>query len=170
MESFSKIVAMFLAVLLLFFWPLYYISQKQEMITQIYVTAKSGAFVDNVRRSGRITINTYNNLLRQLSFTGNIYDIKMEQVKNVYYPLVGEDGEIKDYQIQQESIYQDEMLKAIYEEEGDYLMGKGDYFSFVLVNKNQTFSSKLQGIILGRNLDHPAIRVSLGGIIRDEID
>lgn len=166
MEAFSKIVAIFVAVILLFFAPLIYTAQKQDLILQTYVLSVTTAFVDTVKSTGKITKNLYNNFISQLDQTGNLYTIHLERSKKVFYP-----GEANDsYFVSYESSFEPDILTEIYEESGVYHFNQGDYFSVQVYNRNQTFGQRLQGLLIGEAKKEPVIQVSLGGAVRDEIN
>lgn len=164
MEALSKIVAIFVAVILLFLAPLIYTAQKQDLILQTYVLSVTASFVDTVKNTGKITPNLYQNFIAQLDQTGNLYAIHLERSKKVFYP--GEEEET--YLVHYESTYESDMLTEIYEGSGSYHFNQGDYFSVQVYNRSQTFGERLQGMLIGRSGKAPAIQVSLGGAIRDE--
>ncbi|BCN32405.1 hypothetical protein [Anaeromicropila herbilytica] len=170
MNSFSKIVALFIAVLLLFIVPILYLSQKQDAITQSYVAEETTAFVDAIKNNGYVTDKMYTAFLKKLDDTNNIYTIKIEHSHQVINPVYDENtGDFQEKVTESyKTTYEDTILKELYEGSGIYKFDQGDYISVKIVNRNKTFSAKLQQIIYAHEMNPIQIYVTYGGTIRDE--
>lgn len=166
MDIFGKMAAIIICVLLLFFWPLLYMAQKQEMIIETYVLSKTASFVENVKSTGCITKNVYKEWLRHLDQTGCLYDIKMERMEPVFY----QEDHIEEYKEHKKSTFEDDILEAVYGEEEVYQMRQGDYFSVSIVNRTPTLAAKLMNMIYYKGSITGSVSVSLGGAVRDEVD
>lgn len=77
-DSLITIVAIFLAAILMFVFPLMSISERNDDIAQLGIQTATTEFVDNVSSIGKITTEDYNSFIQSLSATGNSYDIEME--------------------------------------------------------------------------------------------
>ncbi len=86
MNSIEKIVDLFVAVIIIFLFPLLYFGQKQDSITQTLVSNQTEAFVNDIRSNGYLTKEMYDNYLEELSKTGLIYTIAAEHRQLVYEP------------------------------------------------------------------------------------
>lgn len=77
-DTLITIVAIFLAAILMFVFPLMSISERNDDIAQMSAQTATVEFVDNVRQTGKITESNYDAYVQALSATGNSYDVEME--------------------------------------------------------------------------------------------
>ena len=77
-DSLITIIAIFLAAILMFVFPLMSISERNDDIAQLGVQTATIEFVDNVSTLGKITEDNYNSFMQSLAATGNSYDVEME--------------------------------------------------------------------------------------------
>lgn len=77
-DTLITIVAIFLAAILMFVFPLMSISERNDDIAQLGVQTTTVEFVDNVRSTGKITRDNYDTFIEKLASTGNSYDVEME--------------------------------------------------------------------------------------------
>ncbi len=170
MNALEKVVGILLAVLLLFVVPMNYLAQKQDAITQSYVTAETTKFVDAIRNNGYLTADMYNEYLRKIDSTNNLYTIKMEHVHQVINPLYDEaSGSFQDVtSTNYYNTYQEDILKELFEGSGTYHFSQGDYISVKVVNRNKTYAARLQQKIYAHEMTDIQIYVTYGGMIRDE--
>ena len=77
-ESLTTIIAIFLAAILMFVFPLMSISERNDDIAQLGVQTATVEFVDKIRTTGKITEDNYNSFIQTLAATGNSYDVDME--------------------------------------------------------------------------------------------
>ena len=73
-DSFITIIAIFLAAILMFIFPLMSISERTDDISQLSVQTATTDFVDKVRTTGKLTLDDYDKFLQ----TG------FEQIKKDY--------------------------------------------------------------------------------------
>ena len=112
-DSLITIIAIFLAAILMFVFPLMAVSERTDDISQLAVETSTTEFVDNIRNTGKLTLDNYSKYIEEITATGNSYDVEMEiQIldenpgvkttqaettkigENVYYTLY--DSQIKD--------------------------------------------------------------------------
>lgn len=149
MESFGKVISFLLVGIILFLAPAYYMSLKQDMITQNYVNKEVFDFVNITRNTGKMTKDSYMRFIKKLDVTGNKYEIQIEYYDDdIYVP-------------------EDDILKEIFEN-GTYRFQKGDYISIAVQSKNKTLAMKLQEFFFQSEIKNP-IRAVFGGVIRDEV-
>ncbi len=77
-DTLITVVAIFLAAILMFVFPLMSISERNDDISQLGIQTATVQFVDNIRSTGRITQNNYDSFVQTLAATGNSYDIELE--------------------------------------------------------------------------------------------
>jgi len=75
-----------IAVIIIFLAPLIYFGQKQDAFIQTLVSVETGALVSDIRSSGYLTRDMYDDFLDDLSRTGLLYDIKIEHRQQVQEP------------------------------------------------------------------------------------
>lgn len=86
-DSFSKIVALFLAFMLLFIYPIKNELERLDETSRIYVLTETSKFVDSVRNLGYITPLMYEEFVNRLASTNNLYEIRMEHRRKRYDPV-----------------------------------------------------------------------------------
>ena len=70
-DTLITIVAIFLAAILMFIFPLMSISDRNDDVAQLSVQTKTVEFVDNIRSTGKITQDNYDAFIQSLDATGN---------------------------------------------------------------------------------------------------
>ena len=151
-DSLITIVAIFLAAILMFIFPLMSIAERSDDISQLTVQAAVTDFVDTAKSTGRITLDEYDKLVNKIEATGNTYDVEIE-VK-VLDENVGKKSAWTQGQVIGEnnyySVYTSQIMNymASMEGEGDgvYTMKEGDIISVSVKNNNKTLSQTIRGI------------------------
>jgi len=147
-DSVITVVAIFLAAILMFVFPLMSVAERNDDIAQLSAQTITAEFVDNARAIGKITMEDYTKFVNKLSSTGNAYDIEME-VK-VLDENIGKKSAWTNKQVIGEnvyySIYTSQILEVLTDENGNgvYSMKQGDYFSVSIKNTNQTIAQLLR--------------------------
>lgn len=145
-------------------------SPQMDTLSQTYVMDKTAKFVDAIRNDGYLNEDMLWRFNKQLTATRNAYQIRITHEHRVIMPVYDEDGNFKDdTKVIYENTYEEDILKEIYEGDGEYEFCEGDQISVVVESKNKTVSQKLVGFVTGRAMDYPAIKVSYGGRIRDDL-
>lgn len=169
MESLSKIVAIFLACILMFLYPTYSYAQKEDQIVQTYVSDKTAEFVNAIRNSGTLTAEMYNSFTRTLINTGNAYEIKITHQHGMYYPIIDDVGNVTgDVELKYLNTYQDDIVEELYNGIGEYKFSEGDYISISIKSTSRTLADIMQALLLQHAAKDGTIYVSYGGRIRDE--
>ncbi len=76
-DSFVTIIAIFLAAILMFVFPLMSVSEKSDTISQLTVQTATTDFVDKVRTTGQLTLDDYDKYIQTITSTGNSFDVEM---------------------------------------------------------------------------------------------
>ena len=149
-DTLITVIAIVLAAVLMFIFPLMTMSDRTDDVSQLSVETATTEFVDDVRTTGKLTIDKYNSFVQTLAATGNSYDVEMEvQVlddnpgkkttqaestkigENVYYIM-----------------YTSQILDIIDQTKNGknvvLALKEGDFFSASVKNTNSTLSQQLK--------------------------
>lgn len=151
-DSTISIVGIIIASILMFIVPLVLIADRNDDISQLTVQTATSKFVDNVIKTGKITMDDYQNYILQMATSGNTYEIDMEIKILDENParrttnLTGKIGENTYYSIYSTQI-EDELQKD--QEEtgiGQIILKDGDVISVTAKNSSKTLSQTLKNI------------------------
>lgn len=147
-ESLTMVVAIFLAAIMMFVFPMMAMSERSDDIAELNVQAAITEFVNTSRNTGKITQDSYNKLVSDLYSTGNTYDITMEiQVldenpSKKQTAIMGQSdnkiGENIYY-----SIYTTQIIDELENKNVQY-MKQGDILTVTASNTNSTISQMLK--------------------------
>ena len=76
-DSAITIVAIFLAAILMFVFPLMTMADKTDDVSTLAIQTATTEFTNNARTTGRITQEDYDNFILTLSATGNAYEAEI---------------------------------------------------------------------------------------------
>lgn len=141
------VVAIFLAVILMFLFPMLSVSERSDDISQLAVETAVTNFVDNSRAIGKITVENYDQLISALNATGNSYDVEMEVKildENIGKKTAWTQGQVIGENVYY-SVYTSQIMDVLLKDE-DYLMKEGDIFSCTAKNTNETISQTLRSV------------------------
>jgi hypothetical protein len=171
MNAFSKIITFLLAAIILFLGPLLYMAQKQDAISQVYISNETTKFVDSIKNTGFLTRTMYMDYIQKIDQTNNLYKIEIAHSHKVVEPLYDEDTGtfLNDYDTYYTNTYQDEILGK-FDQGEDYNFSQGDYISVTVVNRSKTLATKLMELFYRAEIPDEQILVTYGGMIRDEIN
>ena len=176
-DSLSKIVAIVLAVLLMFIIPIKSEFERLDDISRIYVLNETTKFVDRVRNLGYITPRMYLEYVRNIEATDNLYEVRLEHGRKIYIPVYEEslsgNLEFKEEHIEEyDTSFTEDIIKVLLPDSpvgGDDIileLRKGDYFAVTVFNTNRTMATKMQEM-LGSNVPVEKIFVRYGGLVND---
>ncbi|MGG0821696.1 hypothetical protein ABE099_02375 [Paenibacillus turicensis] len=191
--SLSKVIAVLIAVVLLFGYPLYQQAQRQDELTELVVHGAVTEFVDAVRTKGYITPQMYNEFNRKLGATGNQYDVQMEHMHKRYNPLYADPSNPSstfdnNFDIYFNGHYTEEIMNALFPSDknsaGRYPtigtnysgikadpMSVGDFFTVKVKNINRTMATILRDFFTGGNTgSNTTLYIPYGGMIINEDD
>ena len=171
-DSLITIIAIALAAILMFIFPLMTMADRTDDITELTVKTATTEFVAQIRTTGKITPDNYNSFLQVITSTGNMYDVEIE-VK-----VLDENPGKKTVQVQRDkigentyyTIYTKKKKKKIAPDDGSdgetYNLKEGDIVSVKVKNISQTLAQQLKNFfytIVGN--DTYTISASDGGIV-----
>ena len=148
-DTLVTVIAIALAAVLMFVFPLMTMSDRTDDVAQLTVETATTEFVDDIRVTGKLTLDKYGKFVENISSTGNSYDIEMEikvldenPGKKTTIAQSTKIGENVYYSIYTSQIL-DEMSKAN-GATGTITLKEGDIFSTSVKNTNTTMSQQLK--------------------------
>ena len=144
-DSIITIVAIFLAAILMFIFPLMSLSERSDDIAQLSVQTTTAEFVDNIRATGKLTLDDYDKFLNTLTATGNSFDVDIQIQKLDENPGVKKKKKKKDKI--GENIYYSVYTSQIMDElnaNNEIKLKEGDIVSVTVKNTNKTISQLLR--------------------------
>lgn len=148
-DTLMTIIGIFLAVVLMFIFPLMEMAGKNDEIAQTVTQVAVSDFVNTVAAQGKITQFDYNELIQKLYATGNAYDIQIEaqilddNPRRATTTATSDlQGEYKYY-----SVYTNTILDAVNGEKGIYQLKKDDYIIVSVKNTNITMGTQLKNFL-----------------------
>lgn len=145
-DTLITIIAVFLAAILMFVFPLMTISDTQDDISQVAVQSLVSEFINNAATKGKITEEDYNTFISKLYATSNTYDVQLEHKIMTTNP-----NKVSTDQLG-ENLYYSVYNTTILDENngvqsGEYILKKGDYISCTVKNTNTTLASQIKNFI-----------------------
>lgn len=143
-DSLITIIAIFLAAILMFVFPLVAISEMNDSEALSMVQSYTTEFVDKIRSKGKITKDDYEAYIQRISATGNTYDIEIEvQVADVNPGKKTDNQQIGDTTYY--GVYTSQIRDAI--DGGEYILKQGDFINVYVKNTNTTISQMIKGVL-----------------------
>ena len=91
-DSAVTIIAIFLAAILMFVFPLMTMADKSDDVSQLSIQNATTDFTNKIRTTGRIAQEDYDNFSLTLASTGNAYDVEITVQKLDQNPAKKESG------------------------------------------------------------------------------
>lgn len=143
-DTLITIVAIALAAILMFVFPLMTMSDRTDDVSQLAIETTTTEFVDSIRTTGKLTMDKYSKFVENISSTGNTYDVEMEVKvldenpgKKTTQAQATKIGENVYY-----SMYTSQIMDSL--EQGTLALKEGDIFSASVKNTNTTLSQQLK--------------------------
>ncbi len=144
-DTVMTVIAIGTTAILMFIFPLMSTADRGDDIAQQAVQTATGEFVDNIRSTGKITVDKYDDFLAIISETGNTFDVLIEakildenarkKVQQASSSKVGENEYYSEFTAQ---------IEDKLENEGEYNLKEGDIISVTVKNTNKTMSQILR--------------------------
>ena len=152
-DTLITIIAIFLAAVLMFIFPLMSVTERNDDIAQSVVQTATSEFVDTVSVAGAIKPSDYEAYLEKLNSTGNTYDVEIEVQhldenpgKKSASTAINAIGENISY-----STFTTDVLETMYDNsdgsESNYPLNKGDNVIVTAKNTNKTIAQSLRSFI-----------------------
>ena len=144
-DTLITVIAIALAAVLMFVFPLMTLSDRTDDVSQLTVATETTEFVDDVRTTGKLTLDKYSKFVERIQATGNSYDVEMEiqtldenPGKKTTQASSDKIGENVYY-----STYTSQILGSL-DSNGSISLKEGDIFSVSVKNTNTTLSQQLK--------------------------
>lgn len=148
-DTLITVVAIVLAAVLMFVFPLMTMSDRTDDVSKLAVETATTEFVDDIRTTGKLTMDKYSKFVENISSTGNSYDVEME------LQVLDENPGKKTTQAESTKIgenvyytmYTSQILDTINPSSGQtktLALKEGDIFSASVKNTNTTLSQQLK--------------------------
>lgn len=134
------------AFCIIFLAPILFFAGKRDHAMQLLVNECTKEFLEQVQTQGYITEQTYEEFVRKISVTGEIYALSLEHKQTIYEPEYVNGtftGEIYEYY---DIKYTDEIVSELYQE-GEYQFDVNDYITVAVENKTKTIGMRLLNAI-----------------------
>ena len=144
-DSLITIVAIFLAAILMFIFPLSAISEMNDNEALAMVQSYTTEFVDKIRSKGKITVEDYDAYIQKLNATGNSYDVNFEvQIADSNPGKKTENQQIGDTTYY--GVYTSQVQEKLNENK-PYNLKEGDYVNISVKNTNTTISQMIKSVL-----------------------
>ena len=144
-DSLITVVAIFLAAILMFIFPLMTLAERTDDISSLSVQTSTTEFVDNIRTTGKMTLDDYEAFLGELTSTGNTFDVEMLVQQLDENPGV-KTTQAEATQIGEKlyyNIYTTQIINQL-NSAGRITLKEGDIVTVTVKNTNQTISQLLR--------------------------
>ena len=166
-DSLGTIVAIAIAAILMFVFPVMTMADRTDDVSQLTVQTETTEFVDEIRTTGKITPQRYEQFVEAINSTGNLYDIEIE------IKVLDDNPGKKSVQVQRDKLgenYYYEVFDSQVMEKIDandpYLLKEGDIVAVKVKNTSQTLSQQFKNFfytVIGN--DTYTIDADHGGIV-----
>lgn len=170
-DTLITVIAIALAAVLMFVFPLMTMSDRTDDISQLTVETATTEFVDDVRTTGKLSMDKYSQFVQNISSTGNSYEVEMQ------LQVLDENPGKKTTQAESTKIgenvyytmYTSQILETINPSSGvtkTLALKEGDMFSASVRNTNTTMSQQLKNFFYSvTGNDTYVIAAEHGGIV-----
>ena len=144
-DSLITIIAIFLAAILMFVFPLMSMSERTDDVSQLAVQTATTEYVDTIRTTGKMTLDNYDKYMETITATGNSFEVDMQ------VQVLDENPGVKTTQAEMtkigENLYYNLYTSQIEEKlqsNGKITLKEGHLVSVTVRNTNQTISQLLK--------------------------
>ena len=144
-DTLITVVAIFLAAILMFVFPLMSLAERTDDISSLAVQTATNEFVDNVRTTGKLTLEDYDKFISDITATGNSF------ATEIVIQQLDENPGIKTTQAEAtkigENLYYTIYTTQVKEQlnsKGRINLKEGDIITVTVKNTNQTIAQLLR--------------------------
>ncbi|MBR1802773.1 MAG: hypothetical protein IJ777_02225 [Clostridia bacterium] len=166
-DTLITVIAIALAAVLMFVFPLMSLAERTDDVSQLVAQTATAEFVDNVRTTGKLTLEDYNKYLQTLTSTGNSFDVELQIMQ------LDENPGVKVTQAEMtkigENLYYTEytsQIEAKLNKSGRIKLKEGDMFYVTIKNTNKTIAENLRNFFYQlTGSDSYQIAAKQGGVV-----
>lgn len=147
-DSLITIIAIFLAAILMFVFPLMAMAERTDDVSELAIQTATTEFVDQVRTTGKLSLDSYTKYKETLASTGNSFDVDIE------VQSLDENPGVKTTQAEMTKIgenlyynYYTSQIEETLSKDGKMQLKEGDRISVTARNTNTTISQTLKNFL-----------------------
>lgn len=148
-DSLITVVVIVLAAVLMFVFPLLTVSENSDSTAQLSVQNATTEFVENIRSTGKLTLDAYDKYIQTINSTGNTFDVQIE------VQVLDENPGVKTTQTDQTKIgeniyyteYTSQVLDNITGNNNRMILKEGDIVTVKALNTNTTIAQTLRNFL-----------------------
>ena len=148
-DSLITVVVIVLAAVLMFVFPLLTVSENSDSTAQLSVQNATTEFVENIRSTGKLTLDAYDKYIQTINSTGNTFDVQIE------IQVLDENPGVKTTQTDQTKIgeniyyteYTSQVLDNITGNNNRMILKEGDIVTVKALNTNTTIAQTLRNFL-----------------------
>ena len=146
-DSTMAVIAIFLAAILMFVFPLMTMADKKDEVSALTAQTATTEFVDQIRTTGQLTQEQYDNYMQTLAATGNSFDV------DITIQVSDENPSKKQVSITDNvgnTVYYEMHTKQVLDTLAEYdilTLKEGDIVSVVATNTNVTIGMQLRNFM-----------------------
>lgn len=142
-DSAITIIAIFLAAILMFVFPLMTMADKTDDVAQLSIQTATTEFTNKIRTTGRITQEDYDNFVLTLAATGNAYQTEITVQKLDQNPAKKTSGDTTTIGSNvYYTMYTTQVLNSL-----PLSLNEGDIVSLSVQNTNTTVAGQLRNFM-----------------------
>lgn len=155
-NSFITIIAIFLSAVLMFVFPIISMADKADTNIQTDIETSTVEFANQIKTTGKLTLDNYNKFIQDITSTGNIYNIEFE------FKILDENSGKKASQTVKDKVGENvyysvytTQIQEILDSQGAYCLKQGDIIYVSVKNTNYTLAQQVKNLfytISGNNL------------------
>lgn len=149
-----------LGIFAMFFITISLFLIKLDYNTQSYCNDAVEEFVDKSRATGIISFTNYQNMVNQMTATGNVFDIKLIHESKVAYPGDNLGESIDGYYVYNT---EDILTTLADSDTGTYILKNGDYLKVSFTLREPTLGSRVYSLVTTRSFK--TVYGSYGGYV-----
>ena len=143
-DSLITVVAIMLAAILMFVFPMMTIADRNDDISQLSIQTATTDFVNDIRTTGILTTDKYDKFVQTIGATGNSYEVSMEiQILDENTSKVSQAEMTKIGENTYYSLYTSQIEEKLNSNK-KIALKEGDIISVSIKNTNQTISQSLK--------------------------
>lgn len=160
-DTLITVIAIFVAAIVMFVFPVMYIAKSNETISQSNVQALTNDFVNTARTTAKITEEDYSAFIQKLDATGNKFDTEIE------IQILDENPRKTNSTTIGENLYYSVYTNDIKEQlkTKDYDLKEGDIIKVTVKNTNKTMYQMFMTAFMGTNNDTAAVEATATGVV-----
>lgn len=159
----NDIVILLFIVILLITGPIYQNFETADTLVDSMAVDVINNYQKTIRKNGYVDQDTYLDLLKSLSMTKEVYEVKLIHTSRLVYPG---DTDVSDYQIHEVKYGEDIILDTIKDGKTKYKMRYGDDFK-IYIKETKVAPSRLLTSIFSQGKQQ-LISHNSGGMVENE--